>query len=209
MQYKPSSTRGPSRSWDYDKGGRRRPHRGLKVKSHIHCMLASQLCKNSEGDVGDAGPCGHDLWAVHYSLSRFRASSDLSSARRFCSPVAFAFSEFAMAVYSSCCRPRLRVDLIWFVIVSLETCTPNGGCGRRRTLRRQIINDCRGFYQIVAAGTKIKACPKGLCGQSVLGDSVHVESAGRLATSSLRARSRRSSRSATRAGSVVARFCSS
>ena len=39
------------------------PTPGLKVKSHTHCMLAQQLCKNREGDVGEAGPSGHDLLA--------------------------------------------------------------------------------------------------------------------------------------------------
>ncbi len=38
-------------------------HTRIKSKQHTHCMLAQELCKNIEGDVGEAGPSGHDLLA--------------------------------------------------------------------------------------------------------------------------------------------------
>ena len=58
-------------------------HTRIKSKQPVHCMETGQLCKNIEGDVGEAGPSGHDLLvvrfarhpgiAVHNSNSKFRA----------------------------------------------------------------------------------------------------------------------------------------
>ncbi len=42
--------------------GRHRPHRGLKVKSHIHCMGIGQLCKNIEGDPAKPGLAATTCW---------------------------------------------------------------------------------------------------------------------------------------------------
>jgi len=42
--------------------GRHRPHRGLKVKSRIHCMETRELCKNSEGDPATPGLAATICW---------------------------------------------------------------------------------------------------------------------------------------------------
>ena len=64
---RPSNGRSPSHSggWygfligatrAYNGGcGRHRPHRGIKVKSHIHCMQTQELCKNIKGDPAKPG----------------------------------------------------------------------------------------------------------------------------------------------------------
>ena len=58
-------------------------HTRIKSKQHTHCMLAQELCKNIEGDVGKGEASSHDLLvvrfarhpgiAVHNSNSKFRA----------------------------------------------------------------------------------------------------------------------------------------
>ena len=50
--------------------GRHRPHRGLKVKSHTHCMETQELCKNSEGDPATPGLAATTCWRPH-QCSRF------------------------------------------------------------------------------------------------------------------------------------------
>ena len=42
--------------------GRHRPHRGLKVKSHTHCMETQELCKNSEGDPAKPDLAATTCW---------------------------------------------------------------------------------------------------------------------------------------------------
>ena len=49
--------------------GRRRPHRGLKVKSHIHCMGIGQLCKNIEGDPAKVRPAATTCWQRSQSMN--------------------------------------------------------------------------------------------------------------------------------------------
>jgi hypothetical protein len=42
--------------------GRHRPHRGLKVKSHTHCMETQGLCKNIEGDPAKPNLAATTCW---------------------------------------------------------------------------------------------------------------------------------------------------
>jgi hypothetical protein len=39
-------------------------HTRIKSKQPMHCIRASQMCKNIEGDVGKGAASGHDLLAV-------------------------------------------------------------------------------------------------------------------------------------------------
>jgi|TARA_B100001964_G_scaffold211106_1_gene246091 hypothetical protein len=36
-------------------------HTRIKSKQPMHCIRASQMCKNIEGDVGKGAASGHDL----------------------------------------------------------------------------------------------------------------------------------------------------
>ena len=61
--------------------GRHRPHRGLKVKSHIHCMLAQELCKNIEGDPATPGSAATTCWTSTHSIPSTTAPARFQSGR--------------------------------------------------------------------------------------------------------------------------------
>jgi hypothetical protein len=48
---------------------RRRPHRGLKVKTQAHCMKTSRISKNIEGDPAKPGLAENLCWTAWRSPS--------------------------------------------------------------------------------------------------------------------------------------------
>ena len=86
--------------------GRHRPHRGLKVKSHTHCMETRELCKNSEGDPATPGLAATTCWQV-FSVNELRGR--LHSLGSSC---LFYISHIYCGINDNICVRRASVNII-------------------------------------------------------------------------------------------------